>query len=174
MRIFCSQLKYDIPYCVFYILMCRINLHISATLRRKSWIRGGRASPAPTPSNNQIIAATPITFLLSAVSMNVNLPSITYSYGELLRNVDVIVPGSEVKRDAPTPTGNAMTAYSAGIDRAAFAYLEKDAKKKNALRGSALTGFAKAQLDAQMATTTLQRAGAENIAAKEETKSFFK
>ena len=35
MRIFCSQLKYDILYCVFYILMRRINMHISATLRRK-------------------------------------------------------------------------------------------------------------------------------------------
>ncbi len=69
---------------------------------------------------------------------------------------------------------SAMTAYSIGIDRAAFAYLEKTAKKKNALRSSALSGFAKAQLYAQMAMTSLKRAGAENAAAKEETKSFFR
>ena len=64
--------------------------------------------------------------------------------------------------------------HTGTIDRAAFAYLEKNAKKKNELRGSAPSGFAKAQLCTQMAKTSSQRAGAENIAVKEETKSFFK
>jgi len=36
----------------------------------------------------------------------------------------------------------AMDAYSTGIDRAAYAYLSKNVQESNALRGSALTGFA--------------------------------
>ena len=55
-----------------------------------------------------------------------------------------------------------MTAYSVGIDRAAYAFLEKNAKKRNALRGSAMTSLAEAQLYAQMAITTLKHAGATN------------
>jgi hypothetical protein len=52
-----------------------------------------------------------------------------------------------------------MTSYSIGIDRAAYAYLEKDNKRSNALWGTALTNFAKAQIYAQMAKTALYRAG---------------
>ena len=51
-----------------------------------------------------------------------------------------------------------MTSYSIGIDRAAYAYLEKDIKKSNALWGAAMTHFAKAQLYAKMAGTALHRA----------------
>ncbi len=68
---------------------------------------------------------------------------------------------------------NAMVAYSIGIDRTAFAYLEKEVWRRNALRGSALTSFAKAQLYAQIASTALQRAGAEKMVGKKESKSFF-
>ena len=58
---------------------------------------------------------------------------------------------------------NSMKAYSVGIDRAAYAFLERNTKKSNALRGSAMTGLAKAQLYAQMAITALKNAGATEI-----------
>ena len=65
---------------------------------------------------------------------------------------------SEIKR----LLDKAMNAYSTGIDRAAYAYLTKNVQKSNALWGSALTGFAKAQLYAQEAVTILGRAGGGN------------
>ena len=54
-----------------------------------------------------------------------------------------------------------MTAYSVGIDRADYAFLEKNEKKKNALRGSAMTSLAEAQPYARMAITTLKHEGAK-------------
>jgi hypothetical protein len=57
----------------------------------------------------------------------------------------------------------AISAYSVGIDRAAYAYFETDIKKQNTLYGAALTGFAKAQMYAQMAYTTLiDQGGVDN------------
>lgn len=55
---------------------------------------------------------------------------------------------------------NAFAAYTAGMDRAGFAALNTntDPKQRLNLWASALTNFAKAQLYAQMAKSTLQRA----------------
>ncbi|MBN2039151.1 MAG: hypothetical protein JW864_03860 [Spirochaetes bacterium] len=69
---------------------------------------------------------------------------------------------------------NSMTAYSIGIDRAAYAFLVKDSKKSNVLWGNALTNFAKAQIEAQMAQTALYRAGTKQKNKKIKEKSFFK
>jgi len=55
----------------------------------------------------------------------------------------------------------AMTAYSLGMDREAFANLATDADQRLELWGAALTHFAKAQLYAQMAKTTLVKASGE-------------
>ncbi|MBI5443737.1 MAG: hypothetical protein HY900_21320 [Deltaproteobacteria bacterium] len=52
----------------------------------------------------------------------------------------------------------AMLAYSAGMEKSASANLSKDDDALPALWASALTYFAKAQLEAQMAKTTLLRA----------------
>ena len=52
--------------------------------------------------------------------------------------------------------------------------MEKDNKKKNLLWGTALTSFAKAQLEAQMAKTALHRAGVKQGNKKEKGKRFFK
>lgn len=52
----------------------------------------------------------------------------------------------------------AFSAYSLGMDRAAFAYLETNVNKQLALYGEALTYYAKAQLYSQMAKTMLLRA----------------
>lgn len=53
-----------------------------------------------------------------------------------------------------------FVAYSLGMDRASFANLTKDAKKRAALQAEAMTYYAKAQLAAQMAKTTLLKARA--------------
>ena len=55
----------------------------------------------------------------------------------------------------------AFSAYSLGMDRAAFAYLETDPQKQLDLWASALTYYAKAQLYAQMAKTLLLRASGQ-------------
>jgi predicted choloylglycine hydrolase len=55
----------------------------------------------------------------------------------------------------------AMSAYSLGMDRAAFAYLEKDVNKQLALYSEALTYYAKAQLYSQMVKTMLLRASGQ-------------
>jgi hypothetical protein len=60
--------------------------------------------------------------------------------------------------DVQDKLDEAMTAYSYGIDRAAYADLETDEEQAILLWGSALTHFAKAQLYAQMAQTALQTA----------------
>ncbi len=52
----------------------------------------------------------------------------------------------------------AFSAYSLGMDRAAFAYLETDVNKQLALYSEALTYYAKAQLYSQMAKSLLLRA----------------
>jgi hypothetical protein len=54
----------------------------------------------------------------------------------------------------------AFTAYSLGMDRASFANLETDAKKRIGLWAEAMTFYAKAQLYAQMAKTVLLKARA--------------
>lgn len=66
----------------------------------------------------------------------------------------------ELISEIRTLLDHSMEAYSVGTDRAAYAFLEKNAKKKNALRGSAMTSLAEAQLYAQMAITALNHAGA--------------
>ena len=60
-----------------------------------------------------------------------------------------------VIKDIEDKLDEAMTAYSIGIDRAAFADFETDAKQRAALWGEAMTSFAKAQLYSQMAKSTL-------------------
>lgn len=62
--------------------------------------------------------------------------------------------------DVQAKLDEAMTAYSYGIDRQAYADLETDEEEAIMLWGSALTYFAKAQLYAQMAKTALIDAGA--------------
>jgi len=52
----------------------------------------------------------------------------------------------------------AFLAYSIAMDRAAFATLTKDMRKRNALWAEAMTNYAKAQLYAQMAKTVLLKA----------------
>ncbi len=69
---------------------------------------------------------------------------------------------------------NSMTSYSIGIDRAAYASLVKDNKKSNVLWGNALTSFARAQIEAQMAKTALYRAGAKQENKRVNGKSIFK
>ena len=65
---------------------------------------------------------------------------------------------TDVIADVQGKLDEAMTAYSYGIDRAAYADLETDETESIMLWGSALTHFAKAQLYAQMARTTLREA----------------
>ncbi len=57
----------------------------------------------------------------------------------------------------------AIYAYTEGIDRAAYAYFETNTSKRNELLSAALTGFAEAQLYAQMAYSTLiDQGGVDN------------
>jgi hypothetical protein len=70
---------------------------------------------------------------------------------------------TDVIADVQEKLDEAMTAYSYGIDRAAYADFETDADQSVVLWGSALTYFAKAQLYSQMAKTALIEAGAEII-----------
>jgi len=65
-----------------------------------------------------------------------------------------------VIEDVQAKLDKASYAYSAGINRAAFAYFETDTIKRNELCGAALTSFAEAQLYSQMAVTTLESLGA--------------
>jgi len=64
-----------------------------------------------------------------------------------------------IVKDIREKLDQSFTAYSLGMDRAAFANLERDAQRKLDLWASALTYYAKAQLYAQMAKTTLVKAG---------------
>ena len=67
---------------------------------------------------------------------------------------------TDVIADVQATLDEAMTAYSYGIDREAYADLETDEEASITLWGSAMTHFAKAQLYAQMAKTALLDAGA--------------
>ena len=63
-----------------------------------------------------------------------------------------------VVEDVREKLDQSFTAYSLGMDRAAFANLEEDTQKKLDLWASALTYYAKAQLYAEMAKTALVKA----------------
>lgn len=65
-----------------------------------------------------------------------------------------------VANDIEDKLDKAFTAYSLGMDRSSFASLTKDEKKRIALWAEAMTYYAKAQLYAQMAKTTLLKARA--------------
>ncbi|MBN1568217.1 MAG: hypothetical protein JXA73_10245 [Acidobacteria bacterium] len=63
-----------------------------------------------------------------------------------------------VAGDIECKLDQAMAAYSQGMDRASFAGISADAKKRTGLWAEAMTYYAKAQLYAQMAKTALVRA----------------
>jgi hypothetical protein len=60
--------------------------------------------------------------------------------------------------DVAAQLDQAFTAYEEGMDRAAYADLQKKKKQTPDLWAEALTYYAKAQLYAQMASTTMRRA----------------
>jgi hypothetical protein len=64
-----------------------------------------------------------------------------------------------VAGDIESKLDQAMAAYSQGMDRASFAGLSTDGKRQMELWAEAMTYFAKAQLYAQMAKTSLVNAG---------------